>query len=270
MANFRQIHVSIWKDEWFLELEPNEKLLFIYLFSNESAPLSGIYRLALKVICFECGMDKDSVISILTKFAEAGKVFYQDGIVWVVNMRKYHETGSPKIKSRIIYDLDNIPDCPLKQKYIAYFNNNIPHLYPIYTSLLKEEEEELKEEVEEQLSAPPASFFSHHDVIKLIAEASGMVAIPPKELQRTDQLFRLLEAYGYDATLRACKSSYQRWIATDRRDGFGKYRGTNFAWIDWAQDVLAGNSPPEKDPSQMTDDEFKAMLRKQADALDAH
>lgn len=31
MANYRQIHTQIWRDNWFLDLEADEKLLFIYL-----------------------------------------------------------------------------------------------------------------------------------------------------------------------------------------------------------------------------------------------
>ena len=104
-----------------------------------------------------------------------------------------------------------------------------------------------------------------HDVIRLITEASGMVAIPPKELGRTEQLYSLLETYGYDQTLTALRECYQKWINTKRKDGSGYYRPTNFGWIDQAQDVLAGYKPIEKDTAQMTDDEFKTWLRKQGE-----
>jgi DnaD/phage-associated family protein len=143
MANFRQIHVSIWKDAWFLDLEPDEKLLFVYLFSNESTSLSGIYRLARKVMHFETGLTKERASEILDKFQEAGKVYYQGDIVWIVNMRKYHETKSSKVATRIKKDLELIPDCELKQKYIAYCTPNIPYGYPMDTPpQLKEDEKE--------------------------------------------------------------------------------------------------------------------------------
>ncbi len=44
MADFRNIHTHIWKDAWFCELQPDEKLLFIYLFSNERASVCGMYE----------------------------------------------------------------------------------------------------------------------------------------------------------------------------------------------------------------------------------
>ncbi len=146
MANYRQIHVSIWKDEWFMELNPQEKVLFIYLFSNESTSLTGLYKLPMRVIAFETGLKKDFILSTLEKFSQAGKVHYQDGIVWVVNLSRYHQTKSPKVDIRKAKDIDGIPDCELKRLYLDW---NIQYRYTIDTRLqLKEkEEEEEKEDV---------------------------------------------------------------------------------------------------------------------------
>lgn len=124
MANYRQIHVSIWKDEWFLDLDTDEKLLFIYLFSNESASLAGIYKIALKVICFETGLDAEFVTAALTKFARDGKVYYQDGYIWVVNMREYNRGGETVYK-RIVADVEALPNCELKRKYLEYYRQAI-------------------------------------------------------------------------------------------------------------------------------------------------
>lgn len=139
MANYRQIHVSIWKDEWFLDLEPQEKLLFVYLFSNESTSLAGIYKIAFKVICFETGMEPAFVTRTLKKFAKQNKVFYQDGVVWVTNMRGYHETSSERVQQRIRKDVDSLPDCDVKTMYIE----GIDKVSTGYADpTLKEEEEE--------------------------------------------------------------------------------------------------------------------------------
>ena len=42
MPGYRQLHTHIWSDNWFAELEPDLKLLFIYLFSNERASICGL------------------------------------------------------------------------------------------------------------------------------------------------------------------------------------------------------------------------------------
>lgn len=130
MADYRQIHTHIWKDEWFLDLSPQEKLLFIYLFSNSSTNLVGMYKIALRIIEFETGLPIEFVKQALDKFSKDGKVIYEDGYLLVVNMQKYNANSSPKVTARIQYELREIPDIPLK---IRYFSSNIPYRYGMDT-----------------------------------------------------------------------------------------------------------------------------------------
>ncbi|MHA1962698.1 MAG: hypothetical protein ACW99U_21115 [Candidatus Thorarchaeota archaeon] len=120
-------------------MEPQEKILFIYLFSNESTSLAGIYKIAFKVICFETGLESAFVTRTLKKFAKQNKVFYQDGVVWVTNMRGYHETSSERVQQRIQKDVDAVPDCDVKTMYIQGIDK-VSTGYGYQT--LKEEEEE--------------------------------------------------------------------------------------------------------------------------------
>ena len=51
MADFRSVKCAMWReDEWFQSLVPDERLLFIYLFTNPSASVAGIYKLPLRTI----------------------------------------------------------------------------------------------------------------------------------------------------------------------------------------------------------------------------
>jgi len=120
MANYRQIHVQIWKDQWFLDLPPDFKLLFIYLFSNERTSVAGIYDLSLRVIEFETGLDLETIEAGLAEFARAGKAYYEEGLVWVVNLRKYNATNSIKVRTRIQHDLLALPDCNLLRRYLDH------------------------------------------------------------------------------------------------------------------------------------------------------
>lgn len=139
MANYRQIHTQIWRDNWFLDLEPDEKLLFIYLFSNDNSNLAGLYELHDRIIMLETGLDSSRIKEIVTKFESAGKVFYRDGVVWIVNMQKYHSNAGEKVKKNIETIVMGIPDCEVKQKYCIaneIEGNNtpsIPYVYPIDT-----------------------------------------------------------------------------------------------------------------------------------------
>jgi hypothetical protein len=117
MANYRQIHTKIWRDNWFLELDTDEKLLFIYLFSNDNSNLAGIYELNERIIQLETGLDKTRIREILNKFKLANKVHFQDGIVWIVNMQKYHSNAGTKVQKNIESIILDLPDCEIKQKY---------------------------------------------------------------------------------------------------------------------------------------------------------
>ena len=120
MANYRQIHTQIWRDNWFLDLEPDKKLMFIYLFSNDSTNLAGLYEIHERVIQLETGLDKARIEEILKRFEREGKVHYQDGIVWIVNMKKYHSNAGEKVRRSIEIIIEGIPDCEVKQKYCIY------------------------------------------------------------------------------------------------------------------------------------------------------
>ena len=133
MAEFRNIHTRIWTDAWFCELNPEDKLLFIYLFSNPNASVSGMYELPKRNISIDTGLPIEKVSSILDGFSAAGKVYYSDGIVWVVNLKKYNDSGDGlKIQERIRKDLLAIQDCKVKELYCKYHNipypaSNIPY-----------------------------------------------------------------------------------------------------------------------------------------------
>ena len=53
---YRQIHTEIWDDPWFLELESDAKLLFVYLFSNKRTNMIGLYELSPRQMAFETGL----------------------------------------------------------------------------------------------------------------------------------------------------------------------------------------------------------------------
>jgi DnaD/phage-associated family protein len=120
MAEYRQIHTHTWKDTWFLGLTPKEKLMFIYLFSNERVSLSGIYEVPLPVICFETGLAEDEVTNTLEKFQKDGKVYYDraESGIWIVNLPRYQGTTSYKLAPKIKADIDRVPECEVKTRFL--------------------------------------------------------------------------------------------------------------------------------------------------------
>ena len=124
-AEYRSVQTRMWReDEWFQELEIDARLFWIYLFTNPSASPAGIYRLPLKTMAFESGIDYDRICDLMDQFSQAGKAYQCGGVVWIVNMRRLQfpdldGSGAWQIATRIQKDIDCIPDSnPLKQEYL--------------------------------------------------------------------------------------------------------------------------------------------------------
>jgi hypothetical protein len=107
-------------DQWFADLQPEFKLLFIYLFSNERASVCGLYEIPIRVISFETGLDVPTIKSAFEAFGKVGKVLYDyvTGVVFVRNMFKYQGSPSPKLKPRILADIKAVPACALKDMWV--------------------------------------------------------------------------------------------------------------------------------------------------------
>lgn len=88
----RYINTKFWNDTYVSDLDPIEKLLFIYFLTNEHTNISGIYEVPIKVVALETGIDKTMIEKILPRLG--AKVVYVGGMVVVKNFLKHQETKS--------------------------------------------------------------------------------------------------------------------------------------------------------------------------------
>lgn len=99
MAKNRLVNTRFWTDTYVLdELNPVDKLLFLYLITNPYTDISGVYELPLKVMAVETGIDRDNIVKvILPRLQRDGKIYYKDGWVAIKNFQK-HQTLNPKVQ----------------------------------------------------------------------------------------------------------------------------------------------------------------------------
>ena len=258
MSYYRQIHTSIWKDEDFLDSTPEEKLLFIYFFSNESTTLSGLYKIPLRVIAFETNLSMDFIKTTLKKFEKLEKIFYRDGMVFVKNFQKYNKGGDTVAKS-IAAEIDNTPDCELKTIYLTYYPQNIVSSYPIDTLLQekesKEEKSKVKNSIDEFLSLPvPTSPLDadSNPIIQLFRVGCDYTP-PSKDYKNIIDVFRLIkDRYKtYPEIVNDIKKYSLAW--TSRKNKNGKhYPISNLVWFyEWLlnqniPEYTNGNDPQNK------------------------
>ena len=120
MNKNRYINTKFWTDNYIVELDPIEKLLFIYLLTNPLTSIAGIYEISLRQIAFDTGIDRDMVKRILGRFKTDKRIDYMDGWIIIKNFLKHQKIN------------------PMIQKGIDDILNNLPHsLHIAYDSLSK-------------------------------------------------------------------------------------------------------------------------------------
>lgn len=167
MAEFRQFEVYFWSDGYIQELNPLEKLFFMYLFTGPESTLHGLYNITRKTMAFHTGLDEKFINQTLIKFERDRKAIMRGELIWVINMYKHQPSRSNTL---VIYrerHMKNIGDCPLKDAFVEFIQTGkipedlgtipdgyptdrvpIPHNYPITTHSLKRKRKEKEKEKE--------------------------------------------------------------------------------------------------------------------------
>lgn len=109
MSKLRSLSTAFWSDPFIEELSPSEKLLFIYLITNEKTNMLGIYESSVKKISFETGIPSNTISEALKKFEAAKKVKYTNNFVILVNFMK-HQNFNPNMMKSAIDVYNSLPN----------------------------------------------------------------------------------------------------------------------------------------------------------------
>lgn len=117
MAKNRYVNTHFWKDTYIINLDPIEKLLFIYFLTNPAANISGVYEIAIREVALDTGIDQEMIQKILKRFSRDKKIYFHEGYIIIVNFHKHQNQGSDKIISGIKNNLSILPD--IIKKFIS-------------------------------------------------------------------------------------------------------------------------------------------------------
>ena len=140
---YRIISTEMWRDSYFLDLSPNEKLFFIYLLTNESTTQCGIYELPLSHASMETKLSQEEILVILNKFSRDKKIVYSIDTreVAIINWNKYNANMSPYTMQRVADELKNVKNPEL-----------VLYLYdprePLYNDMVKRKGNEVHVHIE--------------------------------------------------------------------------------------------------------------------------
>lgn len=108
MSVKRSVNTKFWDDPYVNDLDPIEKLMFLYFLTNPLTTISGCYEIQVRRIAFDTGIDKDMVLKILDRFSADNKIYYIDN--WLV-MRNFikNQSLTEDVKKGITRTIAEIP-----------------------------------------------------------------------------------------------------------------------------------------------------------------
>jgi len=157
----RSINTKFWDDSFIQDLNPTEKLLFLYLLTNPLTNLLGIYEITLKRISFDTGLNKDVILKGLERFGMVKKVYYRDNFIIIPNFLK-NQNLNKNMKIGVTNLFCSLPN-DLKDSILSNGSQSVSNDYKtILNSLLKYEieiESEKEEESKEEIDIPSFNDF---------------------------------------------------------------------------------------------------------------
>lgn len=93
---YRQIDTGTWDDPWFAEINPDAKLLFLYMLTNRRSTAAGVFEITLRAMSFETGMDTKRVTAALESISTRVRWWPEHQTIWVRNFLR-HQAPSPNL-----------------------------------------------------------------------------------------------------------------------------------------------------------------------------
>lgn len=124
MSKQRIVKDEIWDDEWFYDLDPSEKLVWLFLLTNQRNNIAGVYQLNRRWGANSVGLDRDVFETIITRFEKDKKIKNHEEWVCLQNFHK-HQSHNPKVETGVLRILESLPTeiayiLPIDSLCIAY------------------------------------------------------------------------------------------------------------------------------------------------------
>ena len=101
MSKLRSVSTAFWSDPFIEDLNPAQKLLFLYLITNEKTNMLGIYEASIKKISFETGVKESEITTFFNLCEQRGKLKYVGNYVILINFVKNQNYNTNMKKSAI-------------------------------------------------------------------------------------------------------------------------------------------------------------------------
>lgn len=190
MSTQRYISTSFWDDEWVQDLDPSEKLLYLYLLTNPLTNIAGIYKITLKRMHDDTGFNKDMITKILTRFEKSKKAYHFGEYIilpsWPKHQKWQEKTTIKTGIDKIISQLPNsIRDKAISIGYL-YPIDKVPMAYGYSPSYLNSDLDLDSDTDTDSIIAPPPDFSTQPEPVPASPSAGAVVKKP------TDPLYQAI------------------------------------------------------------------------------
>jgi hypothetical protein len=175
MSKLRSVSTAFWSDPFIEELNSDEKLLYLYLITNDKTNMLGIYEISMSRISFDTGIKKETVLNALKRFESLSKVKLVSNYIILCNFMKHQNFNTNMMKSAI--DVYNGLPQVLKIQGITVSKENPSEGFESLSNGLGmvrkvevEYEVELESQLEEEKPSSPPVFSFLNSLISLGVE----------------------------------------------------------------------------------------------------
>lgn len=95
----RMIDTATWDDPWFAELEPDAKLMFLYLLTNRRSTAAGAFEITVRHMAFETGLGVDRVTDVLDTLSSRVVWWPDHQVIWIRNFFRHQAANENFTKS---------------------------------------------------------------------------------------------------------------------------------------------------------------------------
>lgn len=160
------VDTRFWSDDYVANLDPSEKLVFLYFLTNPYTEICGAYEIPLKTVAVDTGLDKEMIVKIVNRFERDGKMVYHSGWIGIINFVRYQQKN-PKVELGIQRGLNQAPESLLKRMEKSKENSITP---------------------QNSESRDTLSYLTKLNLTKLNLSDSGEVPPPKQERRRFTEL----------------------------------------------------------------------------------
>lgn len=181
MSKQRVVKDEIWDDEWFYDLDPSEKLVWLFLLTNPRGNIAGIYKLNKKWAAQSTGLDFDVFKTILLRFVKDDKIVDVENWIGLVNFHKHLAYRNTSVAQGILRLYRERTGCPqaLESLWLTLLNSTL-----LYLSEGDEKSSQLIKEIKQILMGWQNKQSDNEDDLPVIGDDGEVETTKPVKVKR--------------------------------------------------------------------------------------